>query len=137
MKLSTILGAAKAHIQERSPTGKGAAERLQKALNGIKAENVNPYKACYAVDVGASNANKVYELLPALTASRCATGGYWLTNKGRMTATSELLAAQGFDRDVMDLSNVAATDLGRAVGNSMSVPVVQAVLANLLPSVGL
>ena len=135
--MSTILGPAKAHIQEQSPTGKGAAGRLQKALNDIKAENVNPYKVCYAVDVDASKSTNIYELLPTLTASRCATGGYWLTNKGRKTTTSELLAAQGFDKDVMDLSSVSATDLGRAVGNSMSVPVVQAILANLLPSVGL
>ena len=76
---------------------------------------------------------------PCLTATRAASGGFWLAFRRRRMTLKEMLRVQGMhDTDPSELlASLSGHAAGHAVGNAMSQNVLQRILARLLPSVGL
>ncbi len=136
--LSSILGAPAACPRRAKPRAsqKQAKRNLRAILKRIRDKGVDPYKHCITIDVGAATPTWQFEKLGCLTASRCATGGHWVTFLGRKTSQHEILRAQGFNPDWIDETCITPRALGHAIGNAMTVPVIKAIFAKLLPAIG-
>ena len=76
---------------------------------------------------------------PCLTATRCASGGHFITHKGRMMTTSEMCRLQGLPPNRINYgkAKVSRAKFSKAIGNMMSVNVLQRLLPPLLRSAGL
>ena len=96
----------------------------------------NPKVDLFGIDIGSSNPAGMFERLPCLTAARGYSGGHYLSNQGRKTTIAEMLRAQGFNPETVDTRLMSKARLGEAVGNAMTQTVIEAILGNLLPSMG-
>lgn len=93
------------------------------------------------VDIDASSQRKSYRMdMPScITRSRGGSGGPWVNLVGRRTTVDELLKFQGFHpREVPWASmGLSKTKAGQAIGNAMSVNVLERVLPLALDAAGL
>ena len=96
----------------------------------------NPKVDLFGIDIGSSKPAGMFEGLPCLTAARGYSGGHYLSNQGRKTTIAEMLRAQGFNPETVDTTLMSKARLGEAVGNAMTLTVIEAILGNLLPSMG-
>ncbi len=124
----------KSALRAARPAGR-AGVRTDKVIAQLKMQGIDPATRCIAIDCDASKAHWREDRLPCLTASRGYTGGFWLTNRGRKTTSLELMRCQGFASSAMDTSVLSEPQMGRALGNAMSLPVVEGVLRSVLASV--
>ena len=92
---------------------------------------------CFVVDCGSSDnrCKSVEGVSPCFTCSR--GGGHWLTNRGRYTNKPEMFRLQGMDPSNFHVVSVSEYQLGRQLGNTMSVNVLERILTRLLPAAGL
>ena len=112
------------------------------AMSNIKAEGGNSSTDPYAVDLHSSadhgGGRYMHDCSPYLTRCRCGTGGYFLTHKGRMMETTEMLKLQGFPlRRLRRPKGVSERQFRMMSGNAFSVPVIGRVAIRLLFTVGL
>ena len=121
-------------IAAARPRAQRAARLAENVVRLLTVAGVDPVRACAVIDVGGTKGCWNWDRLPCLTATRGSTGGFWLTNRGRFTTSLELMRCQGFKPCEMDTSMLSARQLGRALGNAMSVDVVAALLKRLLQS---
>merc|ERR1719336_3661680 len=71
-----------------------------------------------------------------LTARRNA--GHWVTNRGRRMTKSEMMRLQGMPTPAEGfVVNVSEAQLGKQIGNAMSVNVLERIFCRLLPAAGL
>mmetsp|Transcript_29211 Transcript_29211/g.53811 ORF Transcript_29211/g.53811 Transcript_29211/m.53811 type:complete len:344 (+) Transcript_29211:46-1077(+) len=90
-------------------------------------------KKHWIVDVGAGRGcNLKQNVLPTITASRGASQAFYNMKLQRCLTVPELMRAQGALPQSLKWTNVSETQMGKIVGNAMSIPVVRAVLKNLL-----
>jgi len=66
-----------------------------------------------------------------LTCSRA--GGHWLTNRGRRMTKAEMMRLQGMRPATFKLA-VSERQLGKQIGNAMSVNVLERIFARALPA---
>mmetsp|Transcript_56206 Transcript_56206/g.174307 ORF Transcript_56206/g.174307 Transcript_56206/m.174307 type:complete len:121 (-) Transcript_56206:526-888(-) len=78
------------------------------------------------------NYNK--DIAPCLTCSR--GQGHWITNRGRRLTKDEMMRLQGIDPASFK-TVVSETQLGRQIGNAMSVNVLERIFVKALPAAGL
>lgn len=125
----------------RLPVASAQRALAIKAFNDAHSDGYNPKTYALAVDVDASPRYAVtgYEEIKCLTRTRGASGGPWLSCRGRRTTLAELLRLQGFNAEEFQLNcvPVSARQMGGMLGNTMSLPVVKAVLIQGLWAAGL
>ncbi|MCP4240495.1 MAG: hypothetical protein GY772_08010, partial [bacterium] len=113
-----------------------AKKCLEKALRKFEAMRVDPRKVPCCVDTGASPnwSSAMVGCSPCLTASR--HHGHYVTTKGGMMTLNEMCRLQGVPPDRFDheVAGVSAEAFARALGNAMSVNVLQRLLAKVLYS---
>ena len=109
---------------------------LESADTQIRNLGLDPTKAAIAVDVDASARHMTWDsgVLPCLTRSRYR--GHWISNKNRRTTIQEMLCFQGITPSSIRQS-CSDNELGKMVGNSMSVNVIERVLFHLFTQVGI
>ena len=75
---------------------------------------------------------------PCLTRTRAGMKGYWVTSRGSLLTTQQMLALQGIKpgRLVMPLGKCTHRQIDSAIGNAVCVPVLQAILTRACQSLG-
>ena len=76
---------------------------------------------------------------PCITATRGSQCNYWVADLGRQVTLHELMLLQGFNPDAINYkeAGVGRSQVGRMVGNAMSLNVMERLLASALRAVGL
>jgi len=114
-------------------------QRLRKAYQKMRSRGIDPYgtKLPVVVDLGSSRAHWMVGKSPCLTHSR--SHGFYLPALGRMTSITERLRLQGLPPDIHRKcsGHVTNQQLGSMIGNAMTVNILAALLARLLPACGL
>jgi len=119
------------------PQSQSTARRnVLKALHEIALKGVDPLKVAFLVDIDSSTNRMKYtrEVTPCLTCSR--GGGHWVTNRGRRLTKAEMMRLQGMDPQTFKVA-VSNTQLGKQIGNAMSVNVLERLFVRALPAAGL
>jgi len=107
---------------------------LRQALDEIMDFGLDPNKVTIMVDVDASEKFRQWRVLesPSITRTRAKSGGWYLSTHNRRTCTEELMKLQGMKPEsVGEYTKYPRTEINAAVGNAMSVNV----LERLLPRV--
>merc|ERR1712129_352623 len=103
------------------------------ALREVKKKGLNPAKEAFIVDcdssAGRSAIRRGYS--PCITCSRGA--GHWVTNRGRRMLKTEMMRLQGMDPTKFTVA-VSDAQLGKQLGNTMSVCVLERLFTRLLPA---
>ena len=127
--------------------GRLPVKATQKALamqayNDAYLSGHDPRTFPLAVDIDCSMkfATVGYNEIKCLTRTRGGQGGPWISSRGRRTTLAELFRLQGFNPDdfkLIDRASVSASQMGCMLGNTMSLPVLKAVLIQGLWAAGL
>lgn len=112
------------------------------AVRKCKAMNINVKYNDIFIDADCSKRFATFGVneIKCLTASRGATGGPWILSRGRRMTTSELFAFQGMhdDDDYAGWDHVVTRRMmGHMLGNTVSLPITERVLAAALYASGL
>ena len=114
---------------------------LNRAYNILKEKGARPAQDPCFVETGASLAwsSVMIGTSPCLTATRCGNGGHFMTHRRRLMTVSEMCRLQGLPPNRINYrqAKVSSKVFARAVGNMMSVNVLQRILPALLKSAGL
>jgi len=121
------------------PKSAGTAYRNVKAVyKMLLAAGHNPYTEPWIVDIDSSEDRMkfMYDVTPCLTCSRAQ--GHWVTNRGRRLTKLEQMKLQSI-RTPAEGFKVVVSDfqLGRQIGNAMSVNILERLLVRILPAAGL
>jgi len=121
------------------PVSQGTARaNVKRALKELKANGADPLNKPWIVDCDSSGPRMKYTLdvSPCLTCSRA--GGHWITNRGRRMTKTEMMRLQAMHTPAEGFK-VAVSDaqLGKQIGNAMSVNVLERLFVRLLPAAGL
>ena len=104
-------------------------------LARLCSDGKNPFQETYIIEADASpsrGASVMRGCSPCLTRRRCQAGGHWISTRGRRLNTVEMLWLQHMDPERFQIpSNVSLNSFHALIGNSMSVNVVEAILAML------
>ena len=74
---------------------------------------------------------------PCLTASRGASGGFWLTAQHRMMTLDEMMRLQGMEPSSTDTSMVSKCKAGHMIGNAFTQSVITRIMARAIPAASL
>ncbi len=115
---------------------------LQHNLKHIKDNHMHPLSEPFAVDVheGRADHHYMHNCVPCITRSRGGQHGFYITTKGRLLTTEEMLMLQGLPtsyRDVAQAVGITDTQLGQMVGNAISTNVLKVLLCRILTKIGL
>jgi len=104
-----------------------------RALREVKREGSDPAKEAFIVDCDSSPGRSVVVrgYSPCITCSRGA--GHWVTNRGRRMLKTEMMRLQGMDPTKFTVA-VSNAQLGKQLGNTMSVCVLERLFTRLLPA---
>jgi len=118
------------------PTQTVARNNVETALRKLKRKGSDPWEESWVVDCDSSpnRSSCQEECAPCLTCSR--RDGHWVTSRGRRLRKTEMMRLQGMDPTIFKVA-VSERELGKQLGNTMSVNVLERLLARLLPAVGL
>ena len=123
--------------------GPASSSTAQKNIDWVKAavqrEGINLDKSWVIVDIDASRRFKQFMInkSPCITKSR-GRSGYYILNKERRMSLHEIARLQGFrPSDIEPLAKHGKTFLGAAIGNAMSVNVLERLLPRVCYSAGL
>ena len=113
-----------------------ARANVEQALESIRLAGEDPLKKPYVIDCDSSGsrADRMFGVSPCITCRR--GGGHWVTNRGRRFSKEEMMRLQGMNPARFKVA-VSAAQLGRQLGNAMSVNVLERLLALVLPAAGL
>ena len=114
---------------------------IAKSLEEARAKGYNPETTPIFVDVAAGKSFEQWtaHICPCLTRSRGQSGGFWVSTLGRKMTVPELFKLQGIrPADVpWEKSDITRTAIGGAIGNAMSVNVLQRLLPEVCYAAGL
>lgn len=116
------------------PKSQGTAlKNVQTAIRTLKREGSDPLDEPFIVDCDSSPDRSKWcdGVSPCITVSRGA--GHWVTNLGRRLRKEEMMRLQGMDPTQFTVA-VSENQLGRQLGNTMSVNVLERLFAKLLPA---
>ena len=146
--LSSILDAT---LPERIPTTRTVLRNLLAIMTECFERGFVPNNELIMMDVWNSakfGTHWLKDIIPTLTKTRAATGGFYISKYKRMMTTAEMLRSQGFDPArftweglVTDLEGgrsrgVTERQFRMMVGNSMALPVVGRVMLRALIATG-
>jgi len=116
------------------PASQGTASRNVKiAKRTISKEGNDPVKQPWIVDIDSTTPRMGWALdvSPCITARR--NDGHWVTNRGRRMSKPEMMRLQGMNPTKFVVA-VSKNELGRQIGNTMSVNVLERILVSALPA---
>jgi len=119
------------------PQSGGTARRnVIKSLKDIAKKGFDPLKVPFVVDIDSSTPRMKFmkDLMPCMTCSR--GRGHWISNRGRRVTKAEMMRCQGIDPQTFKV-DVSETQLGKQIGNAMSVNVLERLFVRILPAAGL
>mmetsp|Transcript_54883 Transcript_54883/g.172195 ORF Transcript_54883/g.172195 Transcript_54883/m.172195 type:complete len:326 (-) Transcript_54883:67-1044(-) len=119
------------------PESQGTARtNVINALKELKANGCRPLKVPYIIDCDSSPYRSKYhkDVSPCLTCSRGA--GHWVTSRMRRMTKPEMMRLQGMNPNTFKVA-VSDCQLGKQIGNAMSVNVLERLFVRLLPACGL
>eukprot|EP00413_Alexandrium_margalefii_P009372 CAMPEP_0204539654 /NCGR_PEP_ID=MMETSP0661-20131031/16899_1 /ASSEMBLY_ACC=CAM_ASM_000606 /TAXON_ID=109239 /ORGANISM="Alexandrium margalefi, Strain AMGDE01CS-322" /LENGTH=303 /DNA_ID=CAMNT_0051546273 /DNA_START=6 /DNA_END=913 /DNA_ORIENTATION=+ len=114
------------------PASQGTARRnVMQVLKAISMNGMDPFKIPFLIDVDSSTYRMSYaqDSAPCLTCSR--NMGHWVTNRGRRLTKAEMMRLQGMDPKDFQVA-VSEAQLGKQIGNAMSVNVLERLFVRLL-----
>jgi len=121
------------------PVSQGTARaNVKRALEELEAKGMDPLNKPWIVDCDSSAPRMKYTLdvSPCLTCSR--GGGHWITNRGRRMTKTEMMRLQAMITPAEGFKvAVSEPQLGKQIGNAMSVNVLERLFVRLLPAAGL
>jgi len=102
----------------------------------LRAAGVNPQKTTYIMDIDSSaeRSKAVKGRSPCITCSR--RSGHWVSSRNRRQTLEEMLRLQGMNPTILKKS-VSRAQIGKQIGNAMSVNVLERLLVRALPAAGL
>ena len=125
----------------RLPSSDRGRRHCKAAYRKVFANGIDPKQTPVLVDVDCSDGYRSVgvNIAKTLTRSRGEVGGPWVSTRGRRTTISELMRIQGFTESEVPWqeAGISAHQIGAMLGNSVSVPVIGAVLANAMFAGGL
>lgn len=106
------------------------------SLRKLKREGSDPLKEPYVIDCDstAERAKSMLSVTPCITCGR--RNGHWVTSRGRRLRKTEMMRLQGMNPSKFR-KVVSEGQLGKQLGNTMSVNVLERLLARVLPAAGL
>jgi len=116
------------------PKSAGTAHKNVKlTLRSLKREGSDPFKDPVVIDCDSSTYRfkSMVDMSPCITVAR--GKGHWVTNRGRRLMKEEIMRLQGMNPTTFKVV-VSAGQLGRQLGNTMSVNVVERLLCKVLPA---
>jgi len=119
------------------PQSQSTARRnVIKSLKDIGLKGYDPLKVPFLVDVDSSTYRMKHmkDLAPCLTCSR--GKGHWVTNRGRRLTKDEMMRLQGMNPASFKKA-VSEAQLGKQIGNAMSVNILERLFVRVLPAAGL
>ncbi len=124
------------------PAAAGARDNVLWGLERAIGKGVDPFHTPVVIDTCASPRFRTCqtEMSPCVTASRAQVCGYWLSTHARLVTLGELAKLQGMDlRRFGDYESVGINGrcIGHAIGNAMSVSVLERILIRLVWAAGL
>ena len=116
-----------------------AQRNLKVAEEKFQAQGVDIHSKAIVVDIAASPSrpNSMRHCLPCLTASRGACRGFYITGLKRQITMQELMRAQGFDANLTWQECMSERQFGHALGNSMTVTVMEHLCREVLKALGM
>jgi len=117
-------------------TNKTAWKNVNTALLKIARNGHDGRKVTHLVDCDSSPHRSIFRrnYCPCITVSRGA--GHWVTSRGRRTTKTEMMRLQGMDPTKFKVA-VTETQLGKQLGNTMSLNVLERLFVRLLPAANL
>lgn len=139
--LEELLEAREAVPARRGPMAERVQRVLQAGLCKLKAAGRDPDSEHCAIDLLSSLkwSSAMHERSPCLTASRCRTGGFYLTKFNRTMTVTEICRLQGIPGGRFDYraAGVSQNAFLFAVGNAMTSTLLARVLASVLNHMGI
>jgi len=113
-----------------------ARANVIKVLAKLEKEGQNPFLKPFIMDCDSTYSRMTYKLdaTPCMTCGR--RSGHWISNRGRRMTTGEMMRLQGMNPDGF-VQKVSDQQLGKQIGNAMSVNVLERIFVRLLPAAGL
>jgi len=110
-----------------------ATRNVRAAIQKERRAGFNPFKEAFIVDCDSSaeRSKSVRGISPCITVSR--GGGHWITNRGRRSTKEEMMRLQGMDPTQFQVA-VSKAQLGKQLGNTMSVNTFERLLTRVLPA---
>ena len=133
--IDTLLDAGGDSAQRLAKRHHQAEANLQKAMKGNEKSGFDPKSETMVVDCDASPQRTGW--MPGISSclSRSRHWGHWLTTKNRRMTINEMLRLQGMEPATFK-SAVPEIEVGRQIGNAMSVNVVERLLLSILKHIG-
>lgn len=121
------------------PLSKTNMRNIKEAKAELREAGANPSAADVVVDIGSgtNRVNYMFDLCPTITKTRCASRDFYVLSKRRRLSMGEFARLQGFVPDDFNFAGIREREIGQMIGNSMSVPVLAAVLKEGLLVCGL
>ncbi len=118
-----------------APSARRAGETFDAMMEKLKDEDADPLEQPYLFDVACtkSHSHAMYDVCPCILASN---QDIWISHYGRMLNRQELCRLQGMNPHKLKAA-VSENQFGKQLGNSMSINVLERVLARLLCAAGL
>lgn len=128
-----------AALEGDRPLSKTNARNIKQAEAELRDAGVKPSSVDVVVDIGSGTkrVNFMHGLCPTITKTRCASRDFYITSQRRRLSMREFLRLQGFQEADFNFAGVREREIGQMVGNSMSLPVLAAVLKEGLLVCGL
>jgi len=110
-----------------------ALKNVKITLRTLKREGSDPFKEPVIIDCDSSTYRykSMHDMSPCITVAR--GKGHWVTNRGRRLMKEEIMRLQGMNPTTFKVA-VSAGQLGRQLGNTMSVNVLERLLFKVLPA---
>lgn len=106
---------------------------MKDKLREARKKGFDPLKEAFIVDCDStvSRSSQSHNCSPCITCGR--GNGHWVTNRGRRLLKEEMMRLQGMDPTQFTVA-VAENQLGKQLGNTMSVNVLERLFTRLLPA---
>ena len=125
----------------RLPKAKRAKVLALRAFKKVYKNGTDPRKVPVAIDTGCSMKYATFgvNVSRTLCQARAKTGGFWISNRGRVMSTTEMMKVSGLNDGEMDgwQNHVTPAQFQGMLGNCVPVPLVGSVLQNALYAAGL
>lgn len=131
--LKTILGKR----ADMLPTAPVACKKVKMVYNELAENGLSPERVPVVIDCNAHKLRWLLHHTPCLTATRGASGGFFVTLVGRMLNMDELFRLQGFEPTNIITTGLSPAKVGHLIGNAFTKTVIERILIDLLPRAGI
>ena len=125
----------KADYESLSQTFK---KNVDKTNDLLISKGMNPFDVDAIYNVGGSKPHWTLDACPTITASRGSQRAFWSSKRFRLLDVNEMMKLQGAQPSTFTNWDkvISTTQMGRIIGNAMTVPIVEDIMAAILVSLG-